>query len=736
MSNISSAYNNITRMTGLSGLDVDGMVKSLMQVEQAKVDKVSQSRQVLLWKQEKYRSITSALQGFNNDYFNSLKSTSDMRSASAYSAFAVKYDGTDTSAYYSASAGSGAKVGDYTISNVVTALTAKVTGTDAAGGITGRSLTTADINAISSDADNNKIQVTFNGTTKQITIKDHPANLADLRNDIQSKIDTAFGSGKITVGTNTDKLTFATNNTNTLSLADTVNGGYNAIFGKDLSSGLTTSLTNNRFKITLGSTTKEFELPAGTAYANTDAVVSAIQGLVDDSSNGFGSGKIKVKNVNNAIVLESVDAKTALSASAANSKGLSALGLSGTNLSNKINMNANIYDIRDNFAVPLSVNGADNDINFEINGQSFHFNSRTTSLNNIITAVNSNAAANVRMSYDSTNNKFLLETKTTGVTSTITATETDGGLLGALSLTASGAAGRDASLTFNDGTNGDQVVTRSTNSISIGGITINLKKDNAAATTLSVSSDPSKAVDMIKGFVTKYNDLLDQINTMISEERNYDYEPLTDTQKEAMTEDQIKDWEAKAKSGLLASDTTLRSIATNMRNALMKAAGSSGVTLSSIGIKSSSWMDKGKLYIDDEKLKNALTENPDQVISLFTNTSDVSYNEAAADSAKRSERFEESGLINRLSDILQDNIRTTTINGQRGALLEKAGMTGDRSLYNNTLYNQITDYDDKIDKLNQQLSDKENSYYSQFAQLETLINNMNSQSSWLTQQFQ
>lgn len=84
---------------------------------------------------------------------------------------------------------------------------------------------------------------------------------------------------------------------------------------------------------------------------------------------------------------------------------------------------------------------------------------------------------------------------------------------------------------------------------------------------------------------------------------------------------------------------------------------------------------------------------------------------------------------------MQDNIRTTSVNGQRGALLEKAGMTGDRSLYNNTLYNQITDYDEKIDSLNSAMVDKENSYYSQFAQLETLINNMNSQSSWLTQQF-
>jgi flagellar hook-associated protein 2 len=356
-------------------------------------------------------------------------------------------------------------------------------------------------------------------------------------------------------------------------------------------------------------------------------------------------------------------------------------------------------------------------------------------MNDILNTVNSNTTANVKMSYDSTNNKFVIETKQTGVTASIKSSETSGGLLSSLSLVAADVKGRDASITFNDGTNGDQVVTRSTNNISISGITFNLTKDNAGSVNIAVSSDPTQAVDLIKGFVAKYNEVLDKINTLTSEARNYDYVPLTDTQKEAMTDEQIKEWEAKAKTGLLANDSTLKSIVSKMRNALLQSVKGAGLTLSSIGIKSSSWSHKGKLYIDEDKLKNALSENPDQVISLFTNQSDVTYSVATTDSTKKEERFSESGLISRISDILQDNIRTTTINGKRGALLEKAGAVGDRSQYNNSLYHQISDYDDKIDKLNEELTSKENSYYSQFAQLETLINNMNSQSTWLSQQF-
>jgi flagellar hook-associated protein 2 len=242
-------------------------------------------------------------------------------------------------------------------------------------------------------------------------------------------------------------------------------------------------------------------------------------------------------------------------------------------------------------------------------------------------------------------------------------------------------------------------------------------------------------VELIKGFVTKYNEVLDKINAKLSEKRDYDFEPLTDSQKAAMTEEEIKQWEEKAKAGILANDGLLRDIVSGLRNAVMQAVDGNGLLLSSIGIKSASWLDKGKLYIDEDKLTKALTENPDQVFDLFTKQSNVLYSTAATDSSARSERFNESGLIQRISDVIQDNIRTNTYRERRGALLEKAGITGDRSQFNNLLYNQISDYDRRIDRLNDALFAKENSYYLQFAQLEALINNMNTQSAWLAQQF-
>lgn len=737
---VNSIYNNITRMTGLSGLDVDSMVYQLMQVERTKVDKVSQNRQLLIWKQDSYREVTSLLQSFNDMFFNSLKPSTDMRSSAIYNAFAIKYDGSDTGTYFTATASGSARAGDYTIKNIQTALAAKVTGNSAAGGITGTPLDPEQIGGISAELDNNRFYAEFNGQKVEIAL-DPAADAAQLGANLQSKLDAAFGKDKIKVTVGGDgALTFTTDSTNTLTFSNTINGGYASIFNTDLSGGITPTGQNNRFKITLGTETKEFALTPGQRYDNADAVAEELQRMINGEVagvDGFGANKITVKNVNNKIVLESVDTAVSVSASAAESGGLEALGLKGVNTSNKISLDAHISDISGNFANPLTlVKDADgNDISFSINGQSFSFDSSKVSLNDIMAKVNSNAAAGVKMSYDSLNDKFILESKTTGAASKIIASDSNGGLLVALSLTTTGTYGRDAKITYNDGVNGDQDIYRSTNSFNINGIGFNLKKDYSGSVNLSIGSDPTKAVELIKSFVDKYNEVLDKINSKLSESRNYDYLPLTDAQKEAMKDDDIKQWEDKAKSGLLAGDSILRSIATQMRNALTEAASASGITLASIGIKSSSWVDKGKLYVDENKLKNALAENPDQVFDLFTKQSATTYTQAVTDPSVRSERYNGNGLVYRLYDIIQDNIRTNTIGGHRGALLEKAGAVGDRSQYSNSLYSQIADYDERIAEMNDELTAKENSYYDQFSKLETLISQMNSQSNWLAQQF-
>jgi len=91
-----------------------------------------------------------------------------------------------------------------------------------------------------------------------------------------------------------------------------------------------------------------------------------------------------------------------------------------------------------------------------------------------------------------------------------------------------------------------------------------------------------------------------------------------------------------------------------------------------IGITTGSYQDKGKLVIDEEKLRAALTDNYDAVVQLFTQGSQYTYSEALNDPNKRAVRYKEAGIAQRIYDILQDNIRITrNANGKKVSCLKK-----------------------------------------------------------------
>jgi|GEM_PF-112689 len=433
----------------------------------------------------------------------------------------------------------------------------------------------------------------------------------------------------------------------------------------------------------------------------------------------------------------------------------SALGFSSSQISsNRINLNDTLDNINKSGLLAENFNfGTDDELSFTINGEEFTV-SKTDTLSSIISRINSSSAG-VTIRYDTVNNRFAIQSKNTGSAAVIDNednTDGDGGnffkALGITTTTDQGGSitrGTNASLTI-DGVD----VERSTNEFTIEGVTYKLQEMASGAdpisATVTVSSNPDELFEKIKGFVDKYNELVGLINTKLNEERFRDYEPLTSEQKAQMSENEIKLWEEKARSGLLRNDSTLSSILNNMRRALYDAIYSDAsdsdsklsLHLSSIGITTSSnYKDGGKLVIDEQKLKNAIINNPDEVVQLFAkDDSGISYYNTLSDSSKKSERYKESGLAVRLSDIIQDNIRVIgNSNGQKGALLEKAGMIGDSSEYTNLLYKEIKSYDKSIYEMTIKLIEKENSYYNMFAAMEDALNKMYSQSSWLAAQF-
>lgn len=301
--------------------------------------------------------------------------------------------------------------------------------------------------------------------------------------------------------------------------------------------------------------------------------------------------------------------------------------------------------------------------------------------------------------------------------------------------------GKDAKVTITEPNGIAVTIERAKNNFTLDGVNYTLN-DKIGEVNITLTSNPTKTFDKIKTFVDKYNEIIDKVNTKLFEKKQYDYKPLTDDQKKDMSEDDIKKWEEKAKGGLLSNDSMLSNMLYSMRNAFFEpvkdVSGSSiGISLSEIGITSSNdYSQRGKLVIDESKLKDALQNNGDKVAELFTRTSTsfTSYSPNLT-TDQRKKRTSEEGIFQRLSDILQDNLRTLRDNnGKKGLLLEKAGIKGDLSEFKNLLTEDIERRGKIIKEMTTKLAEKENRYYLQFSKLETAMQKLNDQSNWLTQQ--
>jgi len=343
---------------------------------------------------------------------------------------------------------------------------------------------------------------------------------------------------------------------------------------------------------------------------------------------------------------------------------------------------------------------------------------------------NDTANTTYRLSYDTTGKRFIVATKGTGVNTTTIS----GDFLTKANYASSSfnVSGIDASFSI-DGVE----YKSSTNSFTADGLTYNFLKNGT--TNVSSTRDVEGMLKNIKEFVDAYNNIITTINTETTEKKYRDYAPLTDDQKSAMSENDIKLWEEKAKSGSLNGDSLLIGLADRLKTAMYDQinVSSGGTSLSSIGISTTSYLDKGKLTLDETKLREALTNNPDKVVEMFTKEStSVSSYDPDASSTDKSTRYSENGVLYRMDDILNDYIRTTrNSDGKKGSLIEKAGFTNDVTEFTNYMQGLIDDQDDIISDLYEKLMDKEDYYYSKFTAMETAISNMNSQSSWLTQQF-
>lgn len=484
-------------------------------------------------------------------------------------------------------------------------------------------------------------------------------------------------------------------------------------------------LTGKTLSLTLDGTTKSLTLGN---YNNLTDLQSGLQSAINTN---FGAGRIILSLSGAGLDKLSFTAGTgsSLSLTAADDV-FTSLGFSATDSkSNRISLTSSLSSISSFFKTGLTIADTGADVSFTVNGKivSLGKNYTQASIGDVISAVNKSDAG-VFLKYSTLTDSFSLTNKEYGAVNDLTVADNSDKLLESLGIVGGGATKHTAtdSVMNIDGVNG---VTRNNNTFTIEGIVYSLKKTGTVDFTLE--KNVTDLVEKIKNFVTKYNDMLDKVSTKSAEKYDRTYLPLTDDEKTAMSEDDIKNWETKAKTGLLYNDSMLNSVSTAMRRAMLEPISGLGLTLRDIGIVSNSYQDKGKLTIDETKLNSALSNNYQDVVKLFTNESSTTYATALTDTTAKATRFSESGLSQRIYDVLQDNIRTTS---GKGELLKKAGMPGDTTDFLNFISSDIINKDKNINTLTDRMNTKSDNLYKKYAALETAMSKMNAQSSWLQQQ--
>lgn len=383
-------------------------------------------------------------------------------------------------------------------------------------------------------------------------------------------------------------------------------------------------------------------------------------------------------------------------------------------------------------------------------------------LNDLATAF-SNSGANVQGGYDTVNDSFSLYNKTSGSANKIglkANNEASADLLNKLHLASydgqtntlgneinfakdtltEAAVGTNAKATI-DG----KTYESDTNKLNVANVIYNFNGVSAKnadgtyqASTISVSQDTDKIVDNVKKFVETYNTLIDSLNTKYREEKNTDYKPLTKKQESEMTESQINKWNEKAKSGLLYHDNNIYSIISDMREALYTEVDAVDTVLtdargnkysynsmSSIGITSST--NQGHITLDEEKLKKALTEDPDCVYQLFASDQDSTYisgstNKNQSDTYTSKSDYLNTGIANRLYNSMTTNIRN----------LESYAGTSKETDDESYLGKLITNMNTKMTSFQTLMKSYESKLYKKYDAMEVALSKLGAQLSYIT----
>ncbi len=800
-SSSSSVYGSQSKGIGglVSGLDTDELIDGMTIGTRTKIAKQKQSKTLLSWKTDAYRAISDKLVSFASSY-TSYSSSKNLLNTNLFSRSVITASGTNSSnVTVSGRVSSGQQLTVNGIKQL--AQDASFTSTES---LSNNSISTEAIDFGTADTCNlvgKTFTVKYGSTSYSVTMPEKSgggvytsadevavgmnAALADVEissgktladvmsvttngNILDFKNTDGIGNGlKITGGDSTLLSTLGiTSGSNTLvdrSITSTGLNAYAAVDTNSLSAEKTfiERMSGKTLTFNYNGTSQTITFDDETKLNETDFE----DYLQSKLNSAFGKGRVQVSmdssnklEFNTVLPSGSEDTSSVLTISSGSTGLLGAGSVFGikSGSTNKLNLtntlaNSGLKDV-ENAGL---VDGTEYEI--RINGESIKINyiEGKTTLQNILSEINSNEDADVKISYQTNSDSFTIVSTQNGASGSVEIGDTNGDLnelerllfgkrdsngkidSSSNELNGKTVEGKDAIILVDfDGEGGSDPVeiSRGTNSFTLDGMkivansTFGYEKNSTTgdleyvegteAIKFNASVDTTKTIDAIKSMIEEYNALVEASNTAVSEKRNRSYSPLTDEQKEDMSESEITAWEKKAKAGMLFGDTDISSLTSDLRYAFLNVT-ADGLSLSDIGITvSSNWEDNGKITLDETALKSALEEDPEKVQRLFTDEL-VDNNLATG------------GIMSRMKAITDKYAKTT--GATKGILVQKAGSTKSAlSMLDNSLQNQMDDIDDIIEKLEDKLDTERTRYQNQFTQLEVLMQKLNTQSGWLS----
>ena len=388
------------------------------------------------------------------------------------------------------------------------------------------------------------------------------------------------------------------------------------------------------------------------------------------------------------------------------------LGLTKASASNKINSGSTLSDL--GFKPE-----ADGTYKLNINGTEISLDKKST-ISSMMSAVNKSAAG-VTMTYSSLTNSFTLESKEFGGAGKVEVGDTSlGRSLGLVddNGTVGASEGQNAIFEING-----QEVYLNDNTYTLDGntFTFNDNMTIGETYTVNIAKDSTTVKDALKKFVESYNKLSDDVYGYIGKSPAKDddgntYEPLTNAEKDEMSEDEITKWEEKAKQGVLYNDSTVSTVMSQMRSALYTSVtldDGSKFGIYNLGIKTSSeWSEHGKLQIDENAFDKAFENNEDAIIKLFTDS--------------------DTGMMKKLNSVIDGAVKSSGAANTRGTLVRKAGKADSSVTTDSTIYKEMVKMQDRLKELQDRYDTKEEYWWKVFTNMATAMADLNSQTSYIS----